>query len=192
MRYALDHAELRAPLLVNVLVGALAFNFMITVTAMVRLTLGGGASAAGAAHALNAAGAVLGSLLIASLERPPSRSALALACCAVALTTSVNALAPSLLSFLLWAPFFGFSVGAYQTSLLSSVQHATEPRMLGRVSALLTLGTVGMTPIASLIAGALIDRWSVRVAMGLGATACMAGALLLARLPRPAADRSAA
>jgi MFS family permease len=188
VRYALRHPDLRAPLLVNLLIGCLAFNFMITITAMVRFELDGGAGALGAAHALNAAGSVLGSLLIASLARPPSRAVLALACCAMAVTILVNAISPNLLTFLVWAPVFGLSIGAYQTAMLTLVQRATEPAMLGRMSALLVFGSVGMTPIGSLITGWLIDAWSARAAMGLGAVACLLGALALAR---PSVDRSA-
>jgi MFS family permease len=180
VRYAFAHPDLRAPLLVNVLIGCFAFNFMTTVTSMVRFEFDGGAAALGAAHALNAAGAVLGSLLVASLGRPPSRAVLALACSGMAITISVNALSPSLQWFLIWAPVFGLSIGAYHTSLITTVQRATEPAMLGRVSGLLALGTVGMMPIASLLAGWLIDVWSTRVTMGLGAAACLAGALALA------------
>ena len=177
----LSHPQLRAPVLVNVLIGCLAFNFMTTITAMVRFEFTGGPGALGAAHALNAAGAVAGSLLVASLARPPSRTTLALCCAAMALTICVNAVSPSLTAFLLWAPIFGLSIGAYQTALVSSVQRATEPRMLGRVSGLLVFGSVGTTPIGSLIVGWLIDTWSARAAMGVGAATCAIGALVLAR-----------
>jgi MFS family permease len=168
-------------LLVNVLVGCLAFNFMTTITAMVRFELGGGAAALGAAHALNAAGAILGSLLVSSRQQAPSRATLATCCGALAVAILVNAAAPNLLWFLLWAPVFGFSIGAYQTALLASVQRATEPAMLGRMSGLLAVGSLGMVPVASLIGGWVIDVWSVRAAMSLGGAACVFGSLLLAR-----------
>ena len=140
-------------------------------------------SALGAAHALNAAGAVAGSLLVASLGRTPSRSTLALCCAVTAIAICGNAIAPSLLSFLLWAPVFGLSLGAYQTALLISVQRAAEPRMLGRVSGLLALGSAGAIPIASLIAGWMTDVWSARAAMGLGAAACAIGAVFSCARP---------
>jgi MFS family permease len=181
LRYVAQHPDLRVPVLVNLLVGCFAFNFMTTVTAMVRFEFAGGPSALGAAHALNAAGAVAGSLLIASLDRTPSRPVLALCCAATAVAIFGNAIAPNLLSFLSWAPVFGLSLGAYQTALLVSVQRATEPRMLGRVSGLLALGSAGAIPIASLIAGWVTDAWSARAATALGAAACALGAAMLAR-----------
>ena len=184
VRYVLRHPELRAPLLANVLIGCFAFNFMTTITAAVRFELGGDAGAVGAAHALNAAGAVGGGLLVASLRRPPARGSLALACCALGAAIAVNALAPSLHAFLLWAPFFGLTVGAYHTSLQTYVQRTTDPALLGRVSGLLVLGSAGATPIASLLGGWLIDAWSPRAAMGLGAVACLAGGIALAASQR--------
>jgi predicted MFS family arabinose efflux permease len=180
VRYAWQHPDLRALLAVNALIGCLAFNFMTTITAMVRFEFHADANALGAAHALNAAGAVLGSLAIAALQRPLTRSALALLCATLGFTILVNALTPGLWWFLLWAPFFGFSVGAYQTAVTTAVQRAAEPGMLGRVSSLLVLGSVGTTPIGSLIVGWLIDAWSARAAMGLGALACGLGAVMLA------------
>jgi MFS family permease len=79
--------------------------------------------------------------------------------------------------FLLWAPIFGLSVGAYQTTLQTSVERATQPAMMGRVSGLLTLGSVGTTPIGGVIVGWLVDAWSPRAGMGLGALACLIGGI---------------
>jgi MFS family permease len=176
--YAWRNPELRMPLLANLLIGCLAFNFMLLIAAMIKFVFHADAGALGAAHALNAVGAVIGSLVFATL-RKPSSSQLALTCLALATTISVNALAPSLMFFLIWAPIFGFSIGAYQTTLQGSVQRATDPAMLGRVAGLLTLGSVGTTPIGGVIVGWLIDAWSPRAGMGLGALACLVGGLML-------------
>jgi MFS family permease len=176
LRYAWSDPNLRSPLLANLLIGCLAFNFMLLITAMTKLVFHADAGALGTAHALNAVGAVIGGLIFASL-RQPSRAHLALTCFALAFTILVNALAPSLTFFLLWAPIFGLSVGAYQTTLQTSVQRATQPAMMGRVSGLLTLGSVGTTPIGGVIVGWLVDAWSPRAGMGLGALACLIGAL---------------
>ena len=193
VRYVLGNPELRAPLFLSLLIGCLALNFMTTVTTMVRLDLHGDASAVGAAHGLNAGGAVLGGLLIASLARAPSSALLASTCFAMALTVYVNALAPTLSFFLIWAPVFGFSVGAYHSAVLASVQRATAPAMLGRVSGLYALTSVGVMPIASLLAGSMVDLWSTRAAMALGATACLVGGLAMSRFaPKRAASGESA
>jgi len=183
LRYAFRSRALRTPILSNVVIGCLAFNFMTVIAAMIGFEFHGSAQALGAAHALNAVGAVFGGLWLATV-RKPTRMHLALACFAMSLTILVAALSPSLAFFLIWSPIFGFSIGAYQTTLQSSVQSATEPAMMGRVASLLALGSVGTTPIGSMIVGFLIDAWSARAAMGLGAVACLCGGcvLLLSRL----------
>ena len=178
LREVARQPRLRAPLLVTLLMGCLAFNFMTTITAMVRMELGGDAGALGSAHALNAIGSVVGSVFVASL-RPPTPTGLALACAALSLAVLGNAIAPSLSAFLLWAPAFGLAVGAYQTSILTAVQRAAPPAMLGRVSGLYSLGSVGAIPIASLIAGVLIDISSARAAMAMGTVAGVLGAVIL-------------
>ncbi|MFI5305780.1 MAG: MFS transporter [Polyangiales bacterium] len=188
LRYAWHDPQLRGPLLANLLIGCLAFNFMILIAAMTKMVFHANAAALGSAHALNAVGAVIGGLLFAML-RKPSRLHLAMTCFAMAVTILVNALAPSLTFFLLWAPIFGLSVGAYQTTLQSSVQRATPPAMMGRISGLLTLGSVGTTPIGAMIVGWLIDTWSARAGMGLGALACLVGGIgLLGSFERPLAE----
>ena len=130
------------------------------------------------AHALNAVGAVLGSLLIARI-RLPTRKHLTIACFTMAIAIAINAAAPTLMLFLVWAPCFGFCIGAYQTTMQASVQRATDPAMMGRVASLLTLGLMGTTPIGGLIIGWMIDAWSPRAAMSLGAIASLVGGLIV-------------
>lgn len=174
LRYVWDNPNLRTPLIANALIGCLAFNFMILIAAMTRFVFKGDASALGMAHALNAVGAVLGSLLIARI-RIPTRKHLTIACFTMAIAIAINAAAPSLTLFLVWAPCFGFCIGAYQTTMQASVQRATDPAMMGRVASLLTLGLMGTTPIGGLIVGWMIDAWSPRAAMALGAIASFIG-----------------
>jgi predicted MFS family arabinose efflux permease len=97
----------------------------------------------------------------------------------LAAAIAINASAPSLTLFLIWAPLFGLSIGAYQTTMQASVQRATDPKMMGRVASLLTLGLMGTTPIGGLIIGWLIDAWSPRAAMGLGAVASLFGGVIV-------------
>lgn len=178
LRYAWHHPELRAPLIANALIGCFAFNFMILLAAMTKFVFQADATALGWAHALNAVGAVLGSLLIATL-RKLTRTHLVWVCVAMTVAIGINAASPTLAFFLIWAPVFGFSIGAYQTTIQSSVQSATDPKMMGRVASLLTLGLMGTTPIGGLIIGWLIDAASPRVAMAVGAAACLVGGAIV-------------
>jgi predicted MFS family arabinose efflux permease len=178
LRYAWRNPSLRTPLIANALIGCFAFNFMILLAAMTQFVFKADATALGWAHALNAVGAVMGSLLIATI-RKPTRKHLAIACFVMTIAIGINAASPTLAFFLIWAPIFGFSIGAYQTTIQSSVQGATEPRMMGRVASLITLGLMGTTPIGGLIIGWMIDAWSARVAMATGAVACFIGGIIV-------------
>jgi MFS family permease len=178
LRYVWQNPNLCTPLIANALIGCLAFNFMILLAAMTRFVYQGDANALGMAHGLNAVGAVLGSLLIARI-RTPTRKHLTIACFTMAFAIAVYAAVPTLILFLIWAPFFGFCIGAYQTTMQTSVQRATEPRMMGRVASLLTLGHMGTTPIGGLLIGWLIDVWSPRAAMALGAIASLTGGAIV-------------
>ena len=71
------------------------------------------------------------------------------------------------------------------------IQQNSPAEMGGRMMSLYTLGSMGTTPLGALIVGAAIDRWSPRVAIGLGASsAIMAGLVLLAIAVRAQASVS--
>jgi MFS family permease len=177
--YLARHPRLRVVLLTNGLVGLLAVNFLVVLTAMVQIQFGGGGLAVGIAHAANAAGAlVAGALAGAVLSRLSRR--LDLVCLALGLTLAANAVAPTLPAFVALGPPLGAAFVAYQSSVLDACHRLARPEMLGRMMSLVTLGTQGTTPIGSVIVGVAIDRWSPRAALGLGAAACAAGAGLLA------------
>ena len=60
---------------------------------------------------------------------------------------------------------------------------------------LFTIAWMGTTPIDGLIAGAIIDEWSARVALGVGATAALLSGLIAFAVSRrrsfEAAERAA-
>ena len=73
---------------------------------------------------------------------------------------------------LLWLPL-GIASAVFTTVDQTVLQHASEPEYQGRVMSLFTIVWMGTTPVGGLIAGAVIDTWSARVALGLGATAAL-------------------
>jgi MFS family permease len=60
----------------------------------------------------------------------------------------------------------------------ATIQLASDPEYRGRVTALWSMALVGSTPIGSPIIGALSDVAGPRYALGLGAAACLAAAVL--------------
>jgi MFS family permease len=61
--YLAHRPRLRSVLAANALIGLLAVNFLVVITAVVRIRFGGGGLAVGLAHVANAAGALAGGVL---------------------------------------------------------------------------------------------------------------------------------
>ena len=60
----------------------------------------------------------------------------------------------------------------------ATIQLASDPEYRGRVTALWSMALVGSTPIGSPVIGALSEVASPRYALGLGAAACLAAAVV--------------
>jgi MFS family permease len=177
--YLAGHARLRGVLLTNVLVGLLAMNSLVVITAMVQIQFGGGGLAVGVAHAANAAGALVAGAVVGAVLARLSRR-LELVCLALGLALAANAAAPTLVAFVALGPPLGAALVAYQSAVFDACHRLARPEMLGRMMSLATVGMQGTTPIGSVIVGVAIDHWSPRAALALGAAASGAGACLLA------------
>lgn len=170
-------------LVVNALITLTSWSMNVVITAVVVLTFAGGSGSLGAAHSLNAVGAVVGALLVARVGRLDAR-ALTPALVVYAAVLLVNAAAPTLLVFLILAPV----LGVYQSSIGAAAQREAAPHMIGRTMSLVTLGQQGVAPIGALLAGAIVDLTSGQAAMAFGAVVCLlcAAAVRLLLGPRPA------
>lgn len=181
--YLARRPQLRSVLVVNALIGLLAVNFLVTITAVARIRFGGGGLAVGLAHAANAAGAVAGGVLSgAALARMSRR--LDLVCLALAGSMAAVALAPTLGLFVALGPPLGAALVAYQSAVIDACHRLAQPAMLGRMVSLVTLGAQGTTPVGSVVVGLVIDARSPQAALWVGAASCVAGAGLLAARSR--------
>jgi len=93
---------------------------------------------------------------------------------------------------LAFAALAGFGLILYVSSTNTLIQLTVEDRYRGRVMALYTLFFVGTSPIGSLIAGAVAERWGAPVATSLCAIVLMGGALWVSFRLREVAAREAA
>jgi MFS family permease len=177
---------------VNTVVALLAMNLGLVLTSTVTLTFDGDATAVGAAHALNAIGAIAGGIVAAGRASVSVRS-LTAACALFGGSLLANAAAPTLSVFLLVGPLLGLGVGYYQGILNAAAQASVPPRLIGRTMSLVTLGNYGMVPFGALLMGWVIDQSSGRVALAIGGTAAIACAVfVVARLGRrPSRSRGA-
>jgi MFS family permease len=80
---------------------------------------------------------------------------------------------------LLWFPL-GVASTTFTTADQTVLQRTSAPEFQGRVMSLFTIAWMGTTPVGGLIAGALVDAFSARAALGLGAAMTfLAGAAAL-------------
>jgi MFS family permease len=165
-------------LIVNVIVTIAAMSMNVTLTSIVTLSFEGDAGALGAAHALNAVGAIAGGLILARF-RVVHIATLVPACLAFATVLLVNAAAPSLVYFLIAAPLLGLGLGFYSGVLNSAAQNAAPAHTIGRIMSLVTLGNVGVAPIGALIAGVVTDAFSGQMSLAFGAVACLFCSILV-------------
>ncbi len=154
-------------LVVNSAIAMLALNLMLVITSTVSLSFRGDATMVGAAHALNALGAIVGGMLAATPASVPVR-ALRYGCAGLGLALLANAAAPNLTVFLVLAPVLGLGVGFYQGVLQASAQASVAPGQLGRAMSFVTLGSYGVAPLGAILMGAVIDASSGQVALLVG------------------------
>lgn len=165
-------------LVVNSVIALLALNLMLVITSTVSLAYDGDATSVGAAHGLNAIGAIVGGMLAATPLSVSARS-LVLACVGLGGGLLANAVAPDLTVFLALAPLLGLGVGYYQGILQASAQATVSPPQLGRAMSFVTLGSYGVTPLGALAMGWVIDVTSGRVALMVGGFAALGCALFV-------------
>jgi MFS family permease len=165
-----SHPMLRGLLVVNIVITLTAFNFNVVLTTITIRTFEGTPEQLGLMHTLNAVGAIIGGLVVSSLRSVPVTT-LVPACLVFAASLAASALAPTLTVFIAVAPLLGAGLGVYQGVLFSAAQGASGPGEIGRVIGLITLGSVGLAPVSSIVAGAVSDATSGQVPMIIGAAA---------------------
>jgi MFS family permease len=96
---------------------------------------------------------------------------------------------PAMLGF---AALAGFGLILYVSSTNTLIQLTVEDRYRGRVMSLYTLFFVGTSPIGSLFAGAVAQRWGAPLATSICAVVLLGGALWVSFRLREVAAREAA
>jgi len=182
LRYVWSRPDLRAPLLLMAVVGALAYNFSVVLPLMVKVVFHAGPGELGVLYSAMGAGAVAGGLAIATRSRPThavlSWSALGLGAALVA-----TALAPRVGIELVAMVPVGIASTAFIANANALLQIGASEEMRGRVMALFMMVFLGTTPIGGPLIGWIAQRFGSREALLVGAVATtIAGAVALARL----------
>jgi len=185
LRYVRGHDDVRRPLIVMAVVGTLAYNFAITIPAMVRFGFDRGSGSAAAIMSISAIGSITGGLVVAGLRLQP-RFALIVATVGLGIGLTLFGAAPTYAWFVVACLPLGFCSSAFLTVDATVLQQATEPAMQGRVMSLHQIAWYGSTPIGALLIGWLIQVSSPRAPFFVGAASAFACALgLMIRRPQP-------
>jgi MFS family permease len=184
LAYVRETPELLVPLLMIGLIGALAWEFPVTLPLMASGVFKGGAGTYGLMTSVMGAGAVVGGLVSASRARLRARS-LCLAAIGWGIAITVAALASSLWAELVVLLFVGYGSITFNSYAKTTLQLGARPEMRGRVMALWALAWQGSTPIGGPLVGWIAQaegpRWSL-IAGGVPTVLC--GMLALPALTR--------
>jgi MFS family permease len=185
--YAWSLTEIRATMLLVVVVGTLVYNFPTFLTLLARDTFDGGAGLAGYLMALLGIGTVCGALFAAARAHPTRRTVIATAALlgiALLLTASVPGKLQTELALIplgAIAVFFGSTANAH-------MQIWSAPHMRGRVMAIYMLSTFGTTVVGGPLVGWISQQWTPRIALAFAGCATFGAAVVLA-VPLLAARR---
>jgi MFS family permease len=184
IRYVRATPELIIPLIMVAVVGALAWEFPVTLPLMASGAFHGGAGTYGLMASVMGVGAVIGGLISAARPRPRTR-ALCLAAIGWGIAILAASAAPNLTLELVALVFVGYGSITFNSLAKTTLQLAATPTMRGRVMALWALAWLGSTPIGGPIVGFIAQvagaRWSLVVG-GLATLVC--GVLALPALSR--------
>jgi MFS family permease len=194
LRYVWRTPELKVPLLLMAVVGAIAYNFSVLLPLMVRFAFHGGAGAFGVLFSVMGAGAVVGGLAVAAWGKA-TRRLLAGAAIALGGFLALAAVAPSL-GFEMAAMLpIGVASTAFIAMSNSLLQLGATPEMRGRVMGLFAVVFLGTTPIGGPLVGWIAEQLGPRAALGIAAgVTALAGAVVLLSLrrsrPRPVVEEA--
>ena len=169
-RYVWRRPDLKAALLMLLLIGTFGLNFPIFISTMSVTVFHAGASQYGLLTSIMATGSVAGALLAARRAKP-HHSLLVAGAAVFGLGCALAAIMPNYGLFGLALVIIGVATQTFTTSTNSLVQLSTEPAMRGRVVAILLAIALGSTPFGAPVVGWVADRFGPRWALGVAAAA---------------------
>ena len=179
-RYVWNRPDLQAVLVMLFLIGTFGLNFPIFISTMSATVFHAGAGQYGLLTSMMAVGSIAGALVAAGRAKP--RIALLLGAAAIfGFGCALAAIMPNRWLFGLALLIIGVSAQTFAISTNSLVQLSTEPVVRGRVMAILLAVALGGAPIGAPIVGWVADRFGPRWALGVGAAAGLAAAMVAIR-----------
>jgi MFS family permease len=188
LAYARTVPEILAPVSMMVLIGTFTYEYEVSLPLFARGPLHGGATTYSLLIAAFGLGSVAGG--VHCIRHPqtgvPRMIKASVLYAAAMLGTALTS--QTYLTILLLI-VVGVASITFLTTGNSTIQIAARPDMRGRITALWSTGLVGSTPVGAIIIGAVGDS-NPRLALVLGAVACVAAAVVAAMVLRRAAHRT--
>jgi MFS family permease len=183
LRFAADQAETRAILLLATVHTIFGMPFLMLMPVFAKDVYHGSAGDLGVLLAAMGGGAVVGALLTARLGNAPRKGLIILGTeVAFALSLVAFALIPERIPALVALAVVGFWMVSFFAVANTALQVLCGEEMRGRVMALWTIASWGVSPVGSLWAGALASRIGAQATVALGGVTCLLYALALATL----------
>ena len=176
-RYVWNRPDLKAVLVMLFLISTFGLNFPIFISTMSTAVFHAGAGQYGILTSTMAVGSIAGALA-AARQAKPHIALLLYAAAVFGFGCALAAIMPSRWLFGLALIIIGVSAQIFTISTNSLVQRSTEPVVRGRVMAILLAVALGGAPIGAPIVGWVADRFGPRWALGVGATAGFAAAMV--------------
>jgi len=180
--YTFGFAPIRRVLLLTSLSSLAGMPFTVLLPLVAREVFQGGAGTYGMLMAAVGAGALTGTLYLASrrsligLSRVIPLTMLAFGSSLVAFAFSRSL--PLSLVFLVIAGFGGMTLGS---SSNATIQSLVDEDKRGRVMSIFIMAVVGIAPIGSMFAGSLAHHFGARLTIAVGGFICLGGGALFAR-----------
>jgi MFS family permease len=177
LRYVWSRPDLKTVLFMLFLLSTFGLNFPIFISTMAVGPFQASASHYGGLTSAMAFGSVAGALFTASRAQPHI-ARLINASLVFGIGCALAAIMPSYGLFGFVLVFIGISAQTFTTSINTVVQLSTEPAMRGRVMAILLAILMGATPLGAPAVGWVADTFGPRWALGVGAAAGIASAIV--------------
>jgi MFS family permease len=183
LRYVLAVPDLAVTFLMLLVIGVASYNFSVVLPIFVERGLHGSDAQFSLVYSSFAAGAVLGTLVVARRTMVSVRTMIVGAAAFGASMLALSAV-PNVASAYPVAALVGGSSVAYMTASTALAQLRAEVHMIGRVLALQAVLLIGTTPVGGPLLGWLADTAGGRAPLvvgAIGALAAAAGGTVLAR-----------
>jgi MFS family permease len=184
LRYARSRQQLWLPLTMMSLVGLLAFNFAVILPVLASKTFHGTGGTYGLMSTTLSVGSVAGSFGV-GLIRHPRRIYLVAAAAAFGVCLIGTAAAPNVATACCALVFTGAAAFSFVTLTSTTLQLHSSSAYRGRVMALFVFVYIGTTPIGSVLTGWISSAAGPRVALLVGAAACLLAAGIAALVHTP-------